>query len=212
MSAERSRQRTHAPSCATPKSESRRHWLSGSEDAHLSIFGKHHAEHLLEGEKVDARTPTLEVVAGATPLTAVEPDVMGVVIATECEREPVDGHPIELSRVAIRLLDLADQGAVHRSATSVARVGARGAAVRSAPRPVMAVASTQRVHPSSRRGSGQIGPAGPARPSERPSGSARSLAPEVVLEADDVVELRRRDLHELGPLDRLVAVDPAGRD
>ena len=84
--------------------------------------------------------PTLEVVAGATPLTAVEPDVMGVVIATECEREMVDRDPIELSGVAIRLLDLADQGAVHRSATSVAHMGARGAAVRSAPRPVMAVA------------------------------------------------------------------------
>ena len=80
---------------------------------------------------MDARPPALEVVAGAAPLTGVEPDVMGVVVATEREREPVDRDPIELSRVAIRLLDLADQGAVHRGATSVARTGARGAAVRS---------------------------------------------------------------------------------
>src|SRR4249919_2370157 len=72
---------------------------------------------------MDARPPTLEVVAGATPLTAVEPDVVGVVIATERERKPVDRDSIELSGVAIRLLDLADQGAVHRSATSVARLG-----------------------------------------------------------------------------------------
>src|SRR3954469_7056679 len=97
--------------------------LRSGKDGYLSVFGKHDPEHLLEGEKVDTRTPTLEVVAGATPLTAVEPDVVGVVIAAEREREPVDRDPIELTRVAIRLLDLADQGAVHRSATSVARVG-----------------------------------------------------------------------------------------
>src|SRR6185436_12860012 len=97
--------------------------LSRGEDRDLRFFGQHHAEDLLERQEMDARSPTLEVVAGATPLTAVEPDVMGVVIATECEREMVDRDPIELSGVAIRLLDLADQGAVHRSATSVARVG-----------------------------------------------------------------------------------------
>ena len=58
---------------------------------------------------MDARSPTLEVVAGASPLTGIEGDVMRVVVATERERQPVDGDPIELSRVAIRLFDLADQ-------------------------------------------------------------------------------------------------------
>ena len=56
-----------------------------------------------------ARAPTIEIVAGAMSLSGVEGDVMDVVIATEGEREPVDRDAIELSRVAIRLLDLADQ-------------------------------------------------------------------------------------------------------
>ena len=43
------------------------------------------------------------------PLSGVEGDVVDVVIATEREGEPVDRDAIELSRVAIRLLDLADQ-------------------------------------------------------------------------------------------------------
>src|SRR5262245_63964529 len=47
-------------------------------------------------------------------------------------------------------------------------------------------------------------------PSPRPLGGARALPSEVVLEPDDVVELGRRNLHQLGPLDRLVSVDPAG--
>src|SRR6185503_8248294 len=46
--------------------------------------------------------------------TGVETDVMGVVVATERECETVDRDAIELARVAVRLLDLADQGAVHR--------------------------------------------------------------------------------------------------
>ena len=38
-----------------------------------------------------------------------------------------------------------------------------------------------------------------------------TFAPEVVLETDHVVELGRRDLHQLGPFDRFVAVDPSRR-
>src|SRR5262245_30589659 len=41
---------------------------------------------------------------------------------------------------------------------------------------------------------------------------AGPLPPEVVLETHDVVELRGGHLHQLGPLDRLVAVDPTCRD
>src|SRR5687768_1740049 len=61
--------------------------------------------------------------AGAMPLTGVETHVMGVVVATEGERESVDRDAIELTRVAIRLLDFADQGTVHRGSTSVAPGG-----------------------------------------------------------------------------------------
>ena len=63
---------------------------------------------------MDARVPALEIVAGAVPRTGVETDVVRVVIAAEGEREPIDGDPVQLARVAIRLLDLADQRAVHR--------------------------------------------------------------------------------------------------
>jgi hypothetical protein len=38
------------------------------------------------------------------------------------------------------------------------------------------------------------------------------LPPEVVLEADDVVELGRRYLQDFAALERFVAVDPAGVD
>src|SRR5205823_2598350 len=75
--------------------------------------GQHHAEHLLEGEKVDATPPRFEVVAGAVPLTGIEAHVVGVVVAAERERNAIDRDSIELAGVAIRLLDLADQGAVH---------------------------------------------------------------------------------------------------
>src|SRR6266446_8574383 len=84
------------------------------EDRDLGFFGQHHAHDLLEGEQVDARTPALEIVASAVPLTGVEADVMDVVVATEREGEAVDRDSIELSRVAISLFDLADQGTVHR--------------------------------------------------------------------------------------------------
>src|SRR5215210_339638 len=40
--------------------------------------------------------------------------MVSVVVATEREGEPVDRDAIELSRVAICLFDLADQGTVHR--------------------------------------------------------------------------------------------------
>src|SRR3977135_1031915 len=63
---------------------------------------------------MDARGPRLEVMAGAVPLAGVETDVMGVVVATEGESEPVDRDPIELTRVGILLRALADQGTVHR--------------------------------------------------------------------------------------------------
>ena len=107
---------------------------------------------------------------------------MGVVVATEREREPVDRDAIELSRVAIRLLDLADQGAVHRGATSVAPLGARGAAVRSC----TSTGDGGRVPEEYTRGpAGGTPEIGPGRLRR-----ARPLASEVVLEADDVVELR----------------------
>src|SRR5205823_3432936 len=83
----------------------------------------------------DARAPAVEVVAGAVPLTGVEADVVGVVVATEGERETVDRDPIELSRVPIRLLDLADQRTVHRATPPPPRRGDQAAVVRSAPRP-----------------------------------------------------------------------------
>src|SRR5690242_17501133 len=43
-------------------------------------------------------------------------------------------------------------------------------------------------------------------------GLARPLAPVVVLETDDVVQLRRRHLEDPGVVDRLQAVHRAGRE
>src|SRR5436190_12878354 len=89
-------------------------------DRHLGFVRKHRAKDLLEGEEVDADVPGLEVVAGAVPPTGVETDMVRVVVAAEREREPFERDSIELTRVAIGLLDLADQGAVHRARPSVA--------------------------------------------------------------------------------------------
>src|SRR4029079_10077664 len=69
-------------------------------------------------------------------------------------------------------------------------------------RPVIAVASlkptprARRGHPRIVPGSGRVGP----------------LPAEIVLEPDDVVELRRRDLDQLASIDRLEPVDTACRD
>src|SRR5437763_717846 len=97
---------------------------------------------------MDARAPAVEVVAGAVPLTGVEADVVGVVVATEGERETVDRDPIELSRVPIRLLDLADQRTVHRATPPPPRRGDQAAVVRSAPRPVRTVVATGYTRPT----------------------------------------------------------------
>src|SRR5215208_3260733 len=80
--------------------------------------------------------------AGAVPLTGVEADVVRVVVAAEREGHTIDRDPVQLAGVTIRLLDLADQGAVHRAATSVApwEGRCRGRRPVDAPRPVMAVA------------------------------------------------------------------------
>src|SRR5215203_5115804 len=81
--------------------------------------------------------PTVEIVAGAVPLTGVEADMVRVVVTAERERDPVDRDAIELARVAVRLLDLADQGAVHRRIPpQPARGASRGRRFRSCTRPV----------------------------------------------------------------------------
>jgi hypothetical protein len=59
------------------------------EDGDLRFLGQHDAKDLLQSQQVDARIPTLEVMAGAMPRTGVETDVMGVVVAAEGEREMV---------------------------------------------------------------------------------------------------------------------------
>src|SRR5262245_6783488 len=58
-------------------------------------------------------------------------------------------------------------------------------------------------------------PASPIRDDRRRPkrlGCRRTLAAEVVLDADDIVDLGGRDLEDLDALDRLVAMDPADRD
>ena len=67
--------------------------------------------------------PSFEVVAGAVPLAGIEADVVGVVVAAERERNAIDRDAIELAGVAIRLLDLADQGAVHLARPSRPHAG-----------------------------------------------------------------------------------------
>src|SRR5258706_1075964 len=65
------------------------------------------------------------------PLAGVETDMVRVVAAADRQSEPVEGDSIELAGVAVRLLDLADQGAVHQARPSSPR---RGSGVR---RPVL---------------------------------------------------------------------------
>src|SRR6185295_3918853 len=99
------------------------------------------------------------------------------------------------------------------------------AAVRSCTnRPVMAVRTPKTTPirgpghppnpPRTDQNSGSNGaPTHRAGAAGQPSGSAGSLASEVVLDPDDVVQFGGRDLDELDvPVDRLVAMDPAHRD
>src|SRR5450432_1041551 len=82
-------------------------------DEEVRFLGHHHAQHLVNREEVDAAAPTLEIVAGAAPLSGHEGHVMGVVVATERQRKLVDRNPIELASIAICLLDLANERTVH---------------------------------------------------------------------------------------------------
>src|SRR5439155_23546965 len=130
---------------------------------------------------MDARLPTVEVVACAVPLSGVETDMVRVVVTADRERESVDRDPIELARVAVRLLDLADQGAVHRrippqprwgriheaavSGRAPDRCGGRGATIHLV---------GPRGHPPKRRP--DQGPSGHALPQLPPSQAFRRAA------------------------------------
>src|SRR3954468_15666777 len=90
----------------------------GVEDGALRVVGQHLAEDLLEGKKMDAGTPALEVVVRAMPPAGVEADVMRVVVTTERQGNALDRDAVHLAGVAVRLLDLADERGVHRRGTS----------------------------------------------------------------------------------------------
>ena len=81
----------------------------------LRLLGQHHTKDLLEGEDVGAGLPGLEVVAVALPAIGIEAHAMRVVVATEGHAHPFDGDPVQLARVSVGLLDLADDAGVHRS-------------------------------------------------------------------------------------------------
>ena len=108
--------------------------------------------------------------------------------------------------VAIRLFDLADQGTVHRRPTSVAR-GRSGAADRSC----TSTGEGGRVPTAYTRRPVRVRreiviarallAAGP------PYGAFVPSRPRSRLEADDILQLRRRTLDQLATLDRGVAMD-----
>jgi hypothetical protein len=56
-----------------------------------------------------ADAPTLEKVAGAMPAAALKGYVMGTVLPVKMDAEARHVDPILLIRVALRLLDLADE-------------------------------------------------------------------------------------------------------
>ena len=155
---------------------------------------------------MDARAPTLEVVAGATPLAGIEGDMMGVVVATEGEGQAVDRDPIELRayRFAFSTLPISELciGANLRRPW-----GADEAAVRSAPstggggRVPSAYTAGRGGHPrkSSYRRADQDGSGVVPHARNRPRDGRRRRA-------------RGRDLDDLAPLDGLVTMDPAGLD
>src|SRR5437879_10231727 len=96
------------------------------------------------------------MMAGAVPRSGVKADVVGVVVAPKSEGQAVDRDPIQLTRVAIRLLDLADQRAVHRRKTSIATWARARPPSGHAPRPVMTVVNalyTPTPAPAARRAS-----------------------------------------------------------
>src|ERR1035437_1808661 len=93
--------------------------LSGK-DRRLRGLGQHHAQYLLQGEDVNARTPALEEVASAVPGFAFESNRVRIVVALKRDRELFERDPIQLAGVAVRLLDLPDERAVHRRYPSVA--------------------------------------------------------------------------------------------
>src|SRR5665811_547884 len=75
---------------------------------------------------MDATLPTLEVVARTVPGTGVEAHMVGVVVPTERDAEAIELDAILLAGIPIRLLDLADERAVHRGDPSVATWTRRG--------------------------------------------------------------------------------------
>src|SRR5665811_1843908 len=75
---------------------------------------------------MDATLPTLEVVARTVPGTGDEAHMVGVVVPTERDAEAIELDAILLAGIPIRLLDLADERAVHRGDPSVATWTRRG--------------------------------------------------------------------------------------
>jgi hypothetical protein len=100
------------PGSDSPGDSGRDRRLS-SKDRDLGALGQHHAQDLLEGEYVDAGTPALEEVAGAMPGFTVESNRVNVVVAFESHRELLERNPIQLTGIAVRLLDLPNERAVH---------------------------------------------------------------------------------------------------
>src|SRR5438105_2453833 len=70
-------------------------------------------EETLHGHDVGAETAAMEMIALAGPLIPVERDAMRAVVATKSDVEVLEGHPLGLFGVALRLLDLGDEARVH---------------------------------------------------------------------------------------------------
>src|SRR6266511_4075127 len=75
--------------------------------------GRVRCEYALERHHVRAETRGMEVIALARPVIPMQRDGMRAVVTTESDLEVLEGDPLRLFCVPLRLLDLGDEARVH---------------------------------------------------------------------------------------------------
>src|SRR5438128_3305662 len=81
-------------------------------------FAEMAREHALHGHDVRAEAAGMEVIALAGPVIPLERDAVRAVVAAESDVEALDGDPLRLFGVTLRLLDLGDEARVHPNSST----------------------------------------------------------------------------------------------
>jgi hypothetical protein len=79
----------------------------------LHRVGEMGLEETLKGHDMSAQSRGTEVIAFARPLISVERNAVGAIVAAESHVKFLDGDPLGLFGVSLRLLDLGDEARVH---------------------------------------------------------------------------------------------------